>query len=130
MSATDKENILKEVQSFSDAWNRGDAQAAASFYTKDCIRVGAFGDIAHGREELKEAFTKLLTQGMPGASVKQFNESVRILTSEYALWQGNIEITIPGNPAPLKGHVVQVMKKVEGRWLVLEAHPKFFPSRP
>jgi len=34
----------------------------------------------------------------------------------------------PGGAAPpLRGYVVQVMKKVGGRWLVLEAHPKLFP---
>jgi hypothetical protein len=35
----------------------------------------------------------------------------------------------PGDAAPLKGYVVQLMKKVDGRWLVLEAHPKLFPPR-
>src|SRR6266542_410931 len=32
----------------------------------------------------------------------------------------------PGGASPLKGYVVQLMKKVDGRWLVLEAHPKLF----
>ncbi|MGE5108028.1 MAG: YybH family protein [Sphingobacteriales bacterium] len=129
MLSPDEENILKESQGFLEAWNKGDAKAAASFYTEDGVRVGAFGDIAHGHAELENAFTKLLHNTMPGARVKQENESVKMLTNDYALWQGNIEIERPGGASPLKGYVVQVMKKVQNRWLVLEAHPKFFPPR-
>lgn len=52
-----------------------------------------------------------------------------MLTPEYAVWQGGIEIASPGRPA-VQGHVVHVMKKVEGRWLILEGHPKIFPPAP
>ena len=49
------------------------------------------------------------------------------VTPDLAIWQGGMQI-VPGPGAPpIKGHVVQVMKKVDERWLVLEAHPKFFP---
>ncbi len=48
--------------------------------------------------------------------------------SELAVWQGGLLIKPPGSL--LKGHVVQVMKKVNGRWLILEGHPKFFPPAP
>jgi hypothetical protein len=64
---------------------------------------------------------------MAGAVVRQERGSVRMLTPEFAVWQGGLEITPPGSASPLKGYVVQVMKKVEGRWLILEGHPKFFP---
>jgi hypothetical protein len=50
-----------------------------------------------------------------------------MLTPEFAIWQGGIEIIPPGGDSALKGHVVQVMKKVKGRWLILESHPKIFP---
>jgi hypothetical protein len=49
-----------------------------------------------------------------------------MLTQEYAIWQGGLEIIAPDGSSR-KGHVVQVMKKMDGRWLILEAHPKFFP---
>lgn len=119
--------IIAETQAFAEAWNRSDAKAAASFYTEDGVRVGAFGDIQRGRAEIEAAYDRLLRQTMPGAKVKQDVGTVRMLAPDLAVWQGGIEIVTPGSSVPLKGHVLQVMKKVGARWFVLEAHPKLFP---
>ena len=126
MQSNDEQAIFSEIEAFTEAWNKGDAQAAASFFTDDGVRVGAFGDVQHGRAELEAAYDRLLHQTMPGAVVKQEHGSVRMLSPELAIWQGGLEIVPPGGSS-LKGHVVQVMKKVEGRWLILEGHPKIYP---
>ena len=119
--------IIAETQAFAEAWNKTDTKAAASFYTEDGVRVGAFGDLQRGRAEIEAAYDRLLRQTMAGAKVKQDVGTVRMLTQDLAVWQGAIEIVTPGASAPLKGHVVQVMKKVGVRWFILEAHPKLFP---
>ena len=130
MKTDDAQAIMNETASFAEAWSKGDAKAAASYYTEDGTRVGAFGDIQNGQSEIEAAYDKLLHQTMPGAVVKQERGSVRMLTPELAIWQGGIEIIPAGGGSALKGYVVQVMKKVEGRWLVLEGHPKLFPPPP
>lgn len=130
MSTDDELAILNETAAFADAWSAGDAIAAASYFAADGTRVGAFGDIQHGRAEIEAAYGRLLHETMPGAVVKQERGSVCILTPEFALWQGGIEITTAGGGASLQGYVVHVMKKVEGRWLILEAHPKLYPPPP
>ena len=130
MKTDDEQAIMNETASFPEAWSKGDAKAAASYYTEDGTRVGAFGDIQNGRSEIEAAYDRLLHQTMPGAVVKQERGSVRMLTPELAIWQGGIEIIPAGGGSALKGYVVQVMKKVEGRWLVLEGHPKLFPPPP
>lgn len=130
MNVNDEQAIMDEIAAFSEAWSKGDAAAAAAFYTEDGLRVGAFGDIQNGRLELHAAYEKLLHQTMPGAVVTQERGTVRMLTPDLAIWQGGMEITPPGGGPHLKGYVVQVMKKVGGRWLVLEGHPKFFPPPP
>lgn len=124
------ERIMAETQAFSEAWVRGDAKGAASFYTEDGVRVGAFGDRQRGRAQIEAAYDRLLHQTMPGAKLNQERREVRMLTAEYAIWQAAIEIVPAGGAAPLKGHVVQVMRKVGDRWLILEAHPKIFPPPP
>jgi len=130
MQTDDEQSILNEAASFAEAWSTGDARAAASYFTEDGRRVGGFGDIQNGRAEIEVAYDKLLHQTMPGAVVKQERGSVRTLTPELALWQGGIEIVPAGGGAVLRGYVLQVMKKVDGRWLVLEGHPKLFPPAP
>lgn len=131
MESNDEQAIIKEAAAFAEAWSNGDAKAAASFYTEDGVRVGAFGDVQHGRAEIEAAYDKLLHHTMPGAKVKQETGNVRMLSSDLAIWQGGIEI-LPagGGGSTLKGHSVSVMKKVKGRWLVLEGHPKIFPPPP
>lgn len=123
----DEENIYEENDSFLESWNKGDAKAAASFYTEDGVRVGAMGDIEHGREEIATAYDNLFHKAMPGATVKMEKGSIRMLTPELAIWQGGLEIQKPDGSPAIKGHVVQVMKKVKNKWLILEAHPKLFP---
>ena len=126
---TVEDAIIAEIEAFSAAWNHADPQRAASFFTEDGVRVGAFGDRQHGRAELAAAYKKLFEGPMAGAAIHQERGTVRLLTPDLAIWQGGIEVVAPGAP-PLKGHVVQIMKKVGTRWLVLEGHPKFFPPRP
>ena len=128
--ATDEEQaIFDEVEKFTEAWNGGDAKAAASFFTSDGVRVGAFGDVQHGLAEIEAAYDKLLHQTMPGAQVKQERGSVRMLSSDLAVWRGGLEIIPSGGGPSMKGFVVQVMKKENGRWLILEGHPKIFPPQ-
>jgi uncharacterized protein (TIGR02246 family) len=125
---SEEEAILSEVTAFTEAWNKGDAKVAASFCTEDCVRVGAFGDIQRGRDEIEAAYERLFHQTMTGAKVQQEQGTVRMLSPEFAIWQGGLEIVPPAGPS-IKGHVIQVMQKVDGRWLTREAHPKFFPPR-
>ncbi len=127
MKSNHKDLIIQATQEFLVAWNNGDAKAASEFFTEDGMRVGAFGDIQHGRHEIEVAYDKLLHQTMSGAIVKQERGSVRMLTPDLALWQGGIEIIPAGAPTLLKGYVIQVMKKVNNKWMILEAHPKLFP---
>jgi uncharacterized protein (TIGR02246 family) len=125
---TDEDAIVAEIEAFSAAWNGGDAKRAASFFAEDGVRVGAMGDRQYGPAELEAAYDKLLHGTFAGASVRQDRGSIRMLTPDLAIWQGGLEIR-PERGSPMLGHVVQVMKRVGGRWLVLEAHPKLFPTR-
>jgi len=129
MESIDKQAIFRETEAFAEAWNKGDAKKAASFFAEDATRVSAFGDVQSGRAEIEAAYERLLHQTMSGALVKQERGSIRMLSPELAIWQAGLEIIPPGG-SPLKGHVFQVMKKVQGRWLILEAHPKIFPPPP
>ena len=126
---SDEEDIYKENDKFMEAWNRGDADAAASFFAEDGVRVGAMGDVEHGREEIASAYENLMYKIMPGAKGKSEKGTVRMLTTELAVWQAGLEIEKPDGSPPMKGYVVQVMKKVNNKWMILEAHPKFFPAQ-
>jgi hypothetical protein len=68
-SSDDAEAIYREIQAFSDSWSKGDAKGAASFYAEDGVRVGAAGDVEHGRQEIEGAYDRLLHGPFSGATV-------------------------------------------------------------
>lgn len=123
----DERAIIDLHDVFAAAWSRGDTTGAAATYAEDGVRVGAFGDIQHGRAEIKAAYDKLLGGPFKGARVSLGAQSVRMLSSEHAIWQAPMEIHPADGAAPVKGYAVDIMWKVGGRWLTLEAHPKLFP---
>src|SRR5262245_18195581 len=93
--------ILAENEAFAKVWSAGDAKAAAGFYTEDGVRVCAMGDIQHGRAEIAQAYDKLLHGPFAGAKVSIERGSVRPLTSELALWQGEMQIEPGGGKPPI-----------------------------
>lgn len=121
--------IEKLHAEFGAAWSRGDSHAAAAFYAEDGIRVGARGDIEHGRAEIEAAYGRLFHGPFEGARVSMGSGSaatIRMLGPGYALWQSPFEIT-PAQGPPIRGYSVDVMVKTKGRWWILESHPKLFP---
>lgn len=86
MTTSDEDEINIVNLDFLKAWNKGDAKAAASFFTEDGVRIGAMGDIGCGREEIAKALDNLIHKSMTGAKAKTANESVRMLTTEFAIW--------------------------------------------
>ncbi len=124
---------IKEItgleQKFISAWNAGDAHAAAAFYAEDGTRVGASGDVSHGRAAIEVAYTKLFDGPMKGASV-EWHPAVRLLAPEVAVAQGPITIRRASGGAPIEGYAVDVWKRTGGRWQVVEGHPKLFPPPP
>jgi uncharacterized protein (TIGR02246 family) len=126
----DDSAILAVHEEFGKVWSAGDTDRLATFFTEDGVRVGAAGDISRGRAEIKAAYDRLLQGPFKGAKVTIDRGSVRALSKDISLWQGAIEIDPGGGKPPIRGYVVEVMKKVSGKWLILESHPKIFPPPP
>jgi uncharacterized protein (TIGR02246 family) len=125
-----EEQLIDQVEnSFHDAWNSGDAKKIGSFFTDDGIRVGPDGVIQHGRNEIEEVYDKLL-KVMPGSTIKYEPGITRILCDDFATWQCKLEITQVGDKAVIHGYSFDLLKKVDGQWQILEAHPKMIGSLP
>lgn len=120
--------VLRLEREFIVAWNRGDARAAAALYADDGIRVGAFGDVSHGRTEIEAAYAKLLRGTMTGATA-DWQPSVRVLSAEIAVARGALVIQPAGGGAAVRGYAVDIWKKSGSRWQLVEGHPKLFPPQ-
>lgn len=116
-------------EEFLAAFARGDADACAACFAEDGVRVGAAGDVQRGRGEIRTGYAALM-QRMQGATLALANATTRSLAPDVVLWQANMEIRLPGGRPPLRGYVVEVMRREGSRWLIVEGHPKFFPPPP
>jgi uncharacterized protein (TIGR02246 family) len=121
--------ILKRVNEFVSAWQRGDAKAVMAVWAEDGVRVGAFGDVSKGPKEIETAYQKLFSGPMKGARIS-YEPTVRLVTTEVALVEGPLAIQPEGGAPPLKGYALDVWRKKDGRWSLLEGHPKLFPASP
>ena len=129
MSKTDEAEVLRLENEFLGAWNRGDARGAAAVFAEDGVRIGAFGDVAQGRREIEAAYEKLLGGPMKGATAS-VEMKVRFLAVDVALVQGPLTIHPSGGAPPIRGYAVDIWRKQNGRWWLLEGHPKLFPPPP
>ena len=127
---TDEASIIQLHQDFAAAWSNGDVDGVMALYADSAVRVGAAGDIEHGRAEIKAAYERLLSGSFKGAQVQIDSGTVRILSQDLALWQAPMEIRPAGGPSPINGYALDVMRKIDGRWRILETHPKLFPPSP
>lgn len=130
-TVSDQKAIIDLHHQFMSAWNKGDAEAVARCLAEDGVRVGGGGDIARGRAEIRAEFARLFGGPFRGATARFVGDGeVRMLGSDYALWQGPIEVSLPDKPGPMKGYAVDVMVRRGGAWLILETHPKLYPPPP
>jgi len=125
--AREEELLEQETLKFQEAWSEGDARKISHFFTEDCRRVGAFGEIQDSRAEVEAAYKMLLERALPGSKLLKQGKVTRFLTPDLAIWQESFQILSPDSPEKIKGYVVLIMKKEEGKWMILEMHPKIYP---
>ena len=128
--AAEEKSIMDKSAAFQDAWNKADAKTLSTFYTDDALRIGAYGNVQNGKAEIEEAYNQIFQTTFPGSSIRQEEGTIRMLGSDYALKRGGFELTPAENQPVIKGHTVEIYKKVNGDWLIMESHPRFYPPPP
>jgi uncharacterized protein (TIGR02246 family) len=123
----DEAAIIEVHERFAVAWSTGDIDTLVELFAEDSVRVGVAGDTQRGRDEIRAAMERVLTRVFPGATITIPPGDVRLLADDVAIWRGALAIHPAGAPAPLHGYAVDVMKRIGGRWLIVETHPKLFP---
>lgn len=130
MNKTFKSEALVErlVREFLLAWNAADHRAVAGKFAASGLRVGAMGDIAHGRAEIENAFNKLFNGPFKGAKAS-CDFSIRFIAENIALVEGPLKITPADGSEVIQGYALDIWKKANHTWEIIEAHPKFYPPK-
>jgi uncharacterized protein (TIGR02246 family) len=107
-------------QAYAAAWARGDAKAVASLHATEAIRIGADGRVAVGRVAIEQAVREAL--GGPYRTTKislSPGQTTRAGQDVYVS-EGTFQIGggMPPAGVPTRGHYLQTLIRVNGRWLI------------
>ena len=108
--------IKKTIQSYVDAFNKGDAETVVSHWTKDGDYVTATGEVFTGHEELKEAFTAFFKD----------NEGIKIDVKPLAIYvegpdkvmEEGLATTTKSGEEPETTRYVTAYVKENGDWKI------------
>lgn len=127
--------IERRVGDFVAAWNRHEPAQMASVWHDDGDLIDPFGRIAKGRQQVQALFRDDQSGVMKTSTNQIAIASVRLLSSDLAVVDGQSTLTGMRDPAgrelpPFTPHVFMVVCKREGDWRILCARPYIFSSRP
>jgi uncharacterized protein (TIGR02246 family) len=105
----------KRAQEFIAAFEKGDAKAVASFWTKDGEYVDQVGRKYKGRDAIQKLYEKALP-GLKGSKLSITVTSLRLVGADVALEEGTTEVTpAEGGPGSIASFSAVLVKK-DGEW--------------
>jgi uncharacterized protein (TIGR02246 family) len=111
----------KLVDTFVQAWDKGDAKGVAALHTTDAIRLNTDGTVAIGRAEIEKGLATAFAGPMKGARLVVTEGKRSQVTTDVYVAEGSYVVT-GGAPAPPgmtnKGHYVNTVVRQSGRLLI------------
>src|SRR5262245_27863630 len=92
----DQAAILEVMARGADAFNRGDAGAAAAVYATDADLVNVRGDHLKGQVEIERGLARAFATRYSGARIKRGEVDIRFLRPDVALAYVTNEISVAG----------------------------------
>jgi uncharacterized protein (TIGR02246 family) len=133
---TTDDAAIREVQARqADAWNRHDATAYANLFTEDGEVVNVVGWWWKGRPQIEsrltDAFAFVFRDSRMTIADVQTRHLAPGLAIAHVLWTMSGAKTPPGIPEPREGIQIEVLKKVDGKWLIYSfQNTNSVPERP
>lgn len=118
---SDRLAIGRRVGEYEQAFNRGDAAAAAAVYAADGTHTYAFGVTHRGRPAIEQGLREFLAGPMKGTRVSITVDSIRFITGEIAVGEesfvvNGITSADGADVPPLKGRCTSVYRKQGNSW--------------
>jgi uncharacterized protein (TIGR02246 family) len=105
------------------AWNQHDATAYANLFTEDGEVINVVGWWWKGRSEIEAKLKAAFTFAFKTSILTITDVDVRFVKPDVAIahvqWTMTGARTPPGVPEPKQGIEIQVLKKQQGKWLIL-----------
>ncbi len=122
------EKAIRDLDAASaKAFDAGDADAYAAFYTEDAVLITEDGERIEGRSAIAEYFTAIFQEN-PGDKIEFKTEAIRFLGPDTAEEEGRAVVTPADNPAaPDTTRYTVLFVKRDGKWL--QARERDEPDR-
>lgn len=126
-SHEDEEAIKKVIAGTTDAFNRHDAKAFASFYTPDAELVTVRGERMRGAAEIEKGLAAIFATRAKAVALTTLDTTVRFIRPDVAVAHVTNELSGLVSPGgeQLPAHrelSIRVLVKERGRWLVTAFH--------
>ena len=112
--APDEAAIKQAVKSYVEAFNRGDAEAVASFWSEDGEYVASSGDRFQGRKKIEAAFKNFFAENKD-VQLQASPSSIRFPYPNRAIETGTAIVSRPGQNPEETQYVASYLKK-DGAW--------------
>lgn len=108
--------IKKNIQSYVEAFNSGDAEALAAHWTKDGDYITATGEVFSGQEKLKAAF-KAFFKDKEGIKIEVVPLAIYVEAGDKAIEEGLATTTRSGEEPETTRYVTAYVKE-NGDWKI------------
>jgi uncharacterized protein (TIGR02246 family) len=114
-ASAEKTTLQKRAEDFVVAFNKGDADAVAAFWTPDGDYVDQAGETLKGRQAIAAAFRKQF-EAVKGGKLRIAPGSLRFVKPDLAIEDGITEVLPPEGGLPTAARYTVVHVKVDGKW--------------
>jgi uncharacterized protein (TIGR02246 family) len=116
--AGDREAIVRLVEQFRKAFERGDAKAIAALYTQECeYYEDSTGEAFRGQQEVERAYTELFKE-RPASKIEIVSQSIRFVGHDTAVEEGLARLQPIGSELPRSARYSCICVREDGRWKV------------
>jgi uncharacterized protein (TIGR02246 family) len=117
-SSPETETIAQLDKDYEAAYNRGDANAVASFYTNDAEYVDESGNVVNGRDGIDKLLGEEFSAN-PGAKLQIDIEGVRVLSPDVLVEKGvAIVSATDGSKGASRYVAIYVKRPATGNWKI------------
>ena len=118
--------IRAAVDSYVEAYNRGDAQAVAQHWSEKGEWTTPLGNRIVGREAIAKAM-EVFFAAEKGIKIEVVDPKVRLITADAAVEEGTARVTEPGQ-LPTDSTYVAIHVKQDGKWKLDSVHETEIPA--
>ncbi len=126
--ASDESAIQGTLESYVDAYNRGDAKAVAAHWSESGEWTNPTGERISGVAAIEKSLGEFFAQNK-GLRIEVLQPAIRLVSADVAVEEGTARIIYRGE-APSDSTYVAIHVKRDGKWKLDSVHETALPETP